>query len=454
MGEIDFGDNFNFERKLIDALLLLLVAAFVAGFGVLLFSGGSLAWLSLLLAVLAICSAAIILWIARKRYAAMPVVKEKRGLLVQIQAEESQIHAATARIERAHAKAKEIDTRREADKSKRQEVYAHQTLQLKNRRAQLEADEKKELATALQQMQAAYLASGLRNSRLEVATIPGIGPKMKERLRQNGIVAASDISYSRVSQIQGIGEAKAEQLSAWRKNIEATLNAGKPTRLPERLEDDIQKKYSAQLDAIRAEEQRAKEAANAELTAIEQLASQKQHENDAAQATAHEDLNLHRGARRKLEQNLVPYGDITFKAYASRALKASIPLPGVLARDHRGQPHPRHRAVPGDPHHAGSRLSRHPHPQFYSNADRDSHDDAYSHPYGHGDGDAYRNQHFHADDYADPHEHLYPDDHFHAHQDVYEHAPAHEHEAPDSNQRAVRAGYHVRRAYVIVRGRI
>jgi hypothetical protein len=79
---------------------------------------------------------------------------------------------------------------------------------------QSHSDEQAEQAQALTQLREGFVADYLRQHLIEHAVIEGIGPKLKERLKEAGIVSAADVS-PRIRGIEGIGHAKASQIEDW-----------------------------------------------------------------------------------------------------------------------------------------------------------------------------------------------------------------------------------------------
>jgi micrococcal nuclease len=110
------------------------------------------------------------------------------------------------------------------------------------KRSELIQAGKQELAKALESLQKAYIQKGLVNTPLNTAKIPGIGPKLKERLAAHRILTAADIN-SNISSIQGFGGAKSEALLSWRRSIYDGLARTKPTDVPAESAHAIRQKY-------------------------------------------------------------------------------------------------------------------------------------------------------------------------------------------------------------------
>jgi hypothetical protein len=121
---------------------------------------------------------------------------------------------------------------------------------------QSHVDEQAELAQMLTQMRESFITDYLRQHRVDEATVEGIGPKLKERLKEAGIVSAADISR-RIREIEGIGESKACQLEDW-----ATLNGWQgetlaPKVLPPLVRGAILSKYESIRQSLTAQQESA-----------------------------------------------------------------------------------------------------------------------------------------------------------------------------------------------------
>jgi DNA-binding helix-hairpin-helix protein with protein kinase domain len=59
--------------------------------------------------------------------------------------------------------------------------------------AENQAHEDNEIETSLQKLENEYIENGLNNARIDEANIPGVGPKLKEKLTANRIRSAADV---------------------------------------------------------------------------------------------------------------------------------------------------------------------------------------------------------------------------------------------------------------------
>jgi hypothetical protein len=111
---------------------------------------------------------------------------------------------------------------------------------------------------ALQNIQKKHIESGMINSHLSDADIPGIGPGLKQRLAAHGYTTATNIDQN-VTNVEGFGPAKTEAILDWRNNIYSHFNATKPIDLPLERHEEIKKKYEIHHANNKSEEQRIQE---------------------------------------------------------------------------------------------------------------------------------------------------------------------------------------------------
>ncbi|HTR35022.1 MAG TPA: hypothetical protein VMH80_03920 [Bryobacteraceae bacterium] len=104
-----------------------------------------------------------------------------------------------------------------------------------------------ELRTALKEYQDQIVNGHLQRIRLSDASIPGIGPQLKQRLAVAGFVSAGDIG-TRYSNVPGIGQKKWAALHAWRQQLDGPIRAREaPKSLPTHKSAAIEQRHEAQL---------------------------------------------------------------------------------------------------------------------------------------------------------------------------------------------------------------
>lgn len=140
------------------------------------------------------------------------------------------------------------------------QILAHSTnIKLtQQNREKIKQAEQAELSASLQNLQKKHIESGLTNTRIAEADIPGIGPGLKQRLSANGFSTAASVTPN-VTNIEGFGPAKTQTILDWRNKVYSNLNASKPTCLPAEIQNQINNKYEIHHANNDAEERKAQE---------------------------------------------------------------------------------------------------------------------------------------------------------------------------------------------------
>ncbi|NOZ00236.1 MAG: DUF3761 domain-containing protein [Chloroflexi bacterium] len=110
-------------------------------------------------------------------------------------------------------------------------------------RNRLTQSENSETNSALHRVQNKYISDGMYSARISTAKIPGVGPRLKERLARYGIVNAENINNSAISSIDGFGPSKTQTLVDWRDSVYSNLYHSKPIEVPEAQKTIIKEKY-------------------------------------------------------------------------------------------------------------------------------------------------------------------------------------------------------------------
>jgi hypothetical protein len=104
-----------------------------------------------------------------------------------------------------------------------------------------------ELRTALKEYQDQIVNGHLQRIRLSEASVPGIGPQLKQRLAAAGFVSAGDIG-TRHGSVPGIGAKKWAELHAWRHQLEGPIRTREaPKSLLPHKSASIEQRYEAQI---------------------------------------------------------------------------------------------------------------------------------------------------------------------------------------------------------------
>jgi len=197
-------------RKVMRFLLLIQITATLMVFGLIIFEFYSLALAISFLTFIAFI--AIVVWLYI-RYRNIPIVRQKSTLKRILLRFQKSIETETNII---HAAQKE--------------------------REELLQAEKAEIHIALGNLQKDHIENGLVSAAIKDAAIPGVGPKLKERLAEDGILNAAHIT-DKISGLPGFGEAKRLALLIWRSSVMAGLERTKPTGLTNEQLETIKQKY-------------------------------------------------------------------------------------------------------------------------------------------------------------------------------------------------------------------
>jgi len=114
------------------------------------------------------------------------------------------------------------------------------------------SDEQTELAQTLAQMRQNSIAEYLRQRPIDDANLPGIGVKLKERLQAAGVITAVDVEAQRIRAVEGIGDAKAQQIEDWATLHRWQAEALAPAALPALIKAAIVMKFEALRASITA----------------------------------------------------------------------------------------------------------------------------------------------------------------------------------------------------------
>ncbi len=202
--------NDTLARKVIRFLLIFQLIALLA---VVIFTLTHISSLALIVAFITlVLFVGVILWLYI-RFQTYPIVKEKKILGKQSSSLQAQIIAHTTNIQLTHQE-----------------------------RERLQHAEHDEMSSALQRIQDNHIQEGLNNTRISEASIPGIGPKLKERLAYHGFITAKNVSPS-ISSVEGFGQAKSQAIIDWRNHVYSHFNSTKPSSLPSEISERIKQKY-------------------------------------------------------------------------------------------------------------------------------------------------------------------------------------------------------------------
>ena len=166
------------------------------------------------------------------RYVSLPEFRERSDLLTQrarLQRDQRQNARRLARLttawereeKRGQAAGQALDATEAKERTRRAAALQTVDLELQTR-----------LAGRLQRWQQQKRQEALTAVRLADEVIPSIGLLTQHRLTRAGIVSAADVDYARVIQVPFVGDQRARELMAWRRQVEARIAPTLPTALP------------------------------------------------------------------------------------------------------------------------------------------------------------------------------------------------------------------------------
>jgi hypothetical protein len=136
--------------------------------------------------------------------------------------------------------------------------------------------ETSEIANALATKREGVISGYLRNWHIADASIPGIGPGFKARLRTAGIINAADVNV-RVLSVPGFGQTRASALFAWQRPLKLRAEQTAPKTLSFVEEAAIKAKYEGKrLDLVTRKEVSERQFRDAENAIRTTYASLKQ----------------------------------------------------------------------------------------------------------------------------------------------------------------------------------
>jgi hypothetical protein len=130
-------------------------------------------------------------------------------------------------------------------------------VQLSNLRHQisdLTQAESSELSKTLATQQEQFVTNYLRGWHIDSASIPGIGPGYKSRLRMVGILSAADVDY-RVHSVKGFGATRSAALSAWQRPLKARGLQNMPKALSPADSIAIKDKYASTRQSLSSQKE-------------------------------------------------------------------------------------------------------------------------------------------------------------------------------------------------------
>ena len=103
---------------------------------------------------------------------------------------------------------------------------------LRNQLAALGQVEASETTKALKTLQDGHVRHHLLSEKVHLATIPGVGPHLKNLLRQHGITSAQEVDRRKLLTIPGFGQTRVTSVAVWADGVRRRAQATMPKGLP------------------------------------------------------------------------------------------------------------------------------------------------------------------------------------------------------------------------------
>lgn len=155
---------------------------------------------------------------------------------------------------------------------------------LNNSISALTSAESNELSEALTAKQKQILNNVLSGYRIDDASISGVGPMLKTRLRYSGFRTARDIEYWSVRHVDGIGDVKATALQAWRNRLAKGVKL--PNSLTPQEISHIKAKYTSQRQTLESKRTASQQQLSNEVNGLKTRYANERQPLEAEQATA------------------------------------------------------------------------------------------------------------------------------------------------------------------------
>jgi flagellar biogenesis protein FliO len=227
-GLLQYGDlkNDALARKVTWSLLIFQVSALFIGIILILARLSSIALIIAFAALVLLVGALAWLYV---RYQSYPIVQEKHELNQQANNLQDQILAASTNIKIIQQNQEKLETAEQAESS-----------------------------TLLQDCQKEYIESGMVNTQIAEAEIPGIGLEQKRQLAAHGFTTAKNTTWN-VINLEGFTPAETQAILNWRNAVFINFVETKPADLPAEKQYEIKKEYQIQRASNAAEQQKLDE---------------------------------------------------------------------------------------------------------------------------------------------------------------------------------------------------
>jgi micrococcal nuclease len=323
-------ESFPEVRRRLRSFGMAVAATVVVGVLALLLVPGAAKWAALLaVATVGVSIIAALFFILRSSYLGIPIVREKMALEEELRGARSVLRHAQAAIRTTTARRDRISAEEARLVTEREAAHNQAVAELEAGRQHLGIAEGDEAGQTLEALRRSHIESTMGAASIDGAKIPGIGPRLKERLLAAGVSNAGEVQHAALLGLKGFGEAKISALIAWRESVHYDAIRAAPSSLPRQTAANIKSKYASARKGLNDKEAAAHRSLADDLKAVEQRARRLHAENDAEERVQSERAQESAAAIEALEARLARYHLVTPLEYA-KAIAEPLEGAGVL----------------------------------------------------------------------------------------------------------------------------
>lgn len=216
--------------------------------------------ITLWLALLALVFTGVIIFLSYRQYKIIPKVIEKKRLAARSLDLSSKVAGVKGKISAREVENQAINQKLQVSLQARRSASENRQTELANELKNTDDRETTQLNEALTETQSNHIQMKMKSAYVAEAQIPGIGPKLTERLADHRIVTAADVSAISINGVPGFGEVKAQDVLRWRNSVFNQANRSKPSRLDPKEEKEIRERFRVRRETINLARQTEKES--------------------------------------------------------------------------------------------------------------------------------------------------------------------------------------------------
>lgn len=315
MQQVSFSNEMTKSKRMVSWITLSLFVLGVASVLMLIF--GKRPWL---VAVEIVSGIALVLFLLTLAFLlsfflSRPEVKEKSRLSSALKRNLKDITATQTDLASALQQKKAASETYEEQKTLVNEKHSSAVNSVQQKIQETNQSLEQQLRQALEQIQREHIETGLKAVTVDPAHVPGIGDMLTEKLRQNGVSNAFDVSAEAIQSIPGFGESKALSLIRWRESLENTLRAEQPASLPEEAAENIRSYFAQQKQTLETELGEAQQVQAQALDKLRATESQNIVNAEVKETTARQNLANLETQKQEFHSQIAQYKQINFPRF-------------------------------------------------------------------------------------------------------------------------------------------